>query len=323
MVRLQPGHAEAVPPLARRQRALRRRASAACPTCRRTAACPPLSLAEVNRLAHRQWPSWDDVDPPRTFPGDGTTRGGAGRASRSGTTRGIANGTAFAGTSSPCTTTNSRRWVHAMGIPRERIFSAQAFIAPDRRQTAGGAPHPRAEPRLRFRRRVDRGRDSARQATWERSCTDQRPRTGTRWRTAAACSRRSRGWIPGGASSSTTPPISSEPAVLPTYAADLSHAARSLQLRRQPDRDDGVERLQRAATRGSRATSPYTAWRNTPGEDALRRLPGRPRRPAARRAAVDLRDAAARGRRRLVARPGATRRRPGLCRSRARRRRPC
>jgi hypothetical protein len=91
---------------------------------------PALSLAQVNRLAHRQWTSWNDVDPPRTFPGDGATAVAPG-------------GQAFWEDPWFREWDSFRRhvvalhyddlaaWVHAMGIPRDRIFSAQAFIAPD------------------------------------------------------------------------------------------------------------------------------------------------------------------------------------------------
>ena len=91
---------------------------------------PVLSLADVNRLARRQWATWNDVDPPRTFPGTGATSVPAG-------------GKPFWDDPWFVEWDSFRRhivglhydelaaWVHAMGIPRDRIYSAQAFIAPD------------------------------------------------------------------------------------------------------------------------------------------------------------------------------------------------
>ena len=57
---------------------------------------------------------------------------------------------------------------------------------------------------------------------------------------------------------------------LPITPRRYRGAARPVELRRALHLADGVERLQRASSPGSRATSPYTAWRNTPFEDAPR-----------------------------------------------------
>ena len=90
----------------------------------------PLALGDVNRLARKQWKTWDDVDPPRAFAGDGTTDVTPG-------------GRPFWDDPWHAEWDTFRRhvvglhhdelsaWVAAMGVPRDRIFSAQAFVAPE------------------------------------------------------------------------------------------------------------------------------------------------------------------------------------------------
>ncbi len=94
----------------------------------------PLTLVEVNRLARQHWKSWDDVDAPREFPG--------------------VSGPLLPG--QPIVWDDPwyqewqvfrqhvidlhydelSQWAHEAGIPTERIFAAQGFIAPD----PGGKP---------------------------------------------------------------------------------------------------------------------------------------------------------------------------------------
>jgi hypothetical protein len=90
----------------------------------------PLTLAQVNRLAGRQWKTWDEVDPPRIFPGlkDEPIPPG---------------GKPFWQDPWYVAWDDFRKhvialhydelstWVREAGVPRDRIFSAQAFIAPD------------------------------------------------------------------------------------------------------------------------------------------------------------------------------------------------
>ena len=90
----------------------------------------PLTLEDVNRLARRQWTSWDQVEPPRKFPGS------LYRPAKPGDVliwddpwyeewqifRQHVVGLHYDELS---------QWVHATGIPKDRIFSAQGFIAPD------------------------------------------------------------------------------------------------------------------------------------------------------------------------------------------------
>jgi hypothetical protein len=90
----------------------------------------PLSLADVNRIARRQWRSWDDVDPPRAFPGEDRNAVPAGllafwddpwHREWDGFRRHVV----------ALHYDELAQWVQAAGVPRDRIFSAQAFIAPD------------------------------------------------------------------------------------------------------------------------------------------------------------------------------------------------
>ena len=90
----------------------------------------PLSLDEVNRLARKSWKSWNNVDPPRIFPG------APGQPVAAGQTvvwddpwyqewqmfRQHVIGLHYDELS---------QWAHDAGIPKERIFAAQGFLAPD------------------------------------------------------------------------------------------------------------------------------------------------------------------------------------------------
>jgi hypothetical protein len=67
----------------------------------------PLTLDEVNRVARRNWSSWDEVDPPRKFPGS-LYRPMQPGESTSGTTTGTRNGRCSASTWWGSTTTNCR-----------------------------------------------------------------------------------------------------------------------------------------------------------------------------------------------------------------------
>ena len=81
----------------------------------------PLSLAEVNRLAGKSWRTWDEVDPPRAFPREGKPFW-----------------------EDPWTHEwevfrrhlvhlhydDLARWLTEVGVPKSKIFSSQGFIAP-------------------------------------------------------------------------------------------------------------------------------------------------------------------------------------------------
>jgi len=90
----------------------------------------PLSLAEVNRIARKKWTAWDQVDPPRAFPGAPGQPMIAGQPAvwddpwyqEWQVFRQHVIGLHYDELS---------QWAREAGIPKERIFSAQGFIAPD------------------------------------------------------------------------------------------------------------------------------------------------------------------------------------------------
>lgn len=90
----------------------------------------PLSLAAVNRLARQQWKSWDEVDPPRSFPGDERAPVPVGQVPFWEDSWHL-EWDSFRKHIVALHYSELSSWVHAMGIPRDKIFSAQAFSAPD------------------------------------------------------------------------------------------------------------------------------------------------------------------------------------------------
>ena len=130
VVRLQPGDACASSatgceePV--RTRAIRAEAFPICDAHRRAT---PLSLADVNRLAKRNWRAWDDVDPPRRFPG--SPRDALGPADTAyWDDPWFAEWDVFRKHWSRCTTRISRSGRPRPASTRDRIFTAQGFSAP-------------------------------------------------------------------------------------------------------------------------------------------------------------------------------------------------
>jgi hypothetical protein len=90
----------------------------------------PLTLADVNRLARRNWSSWAEVEPPRRFPGS------LYRPMRPGDVNiwedhWYEEWQVFRQHIVGLHYDELSKWVHETGIPTDRIFSAQGFIAPD------------------------------------------------------------------------------------------------------------------------------------------------------------------------------------------------
>jgi hypothetical protein len=90
----------------------------------------PLSLDDVRRLSRQNWTSWDEVDPPRKFPGSPYRPA----------IRGepviwddpwYAEWQVFRQHVVGLHYDELSKWVHEAGIPKDRIFSAQGIIAPD------------------------------------------------------------------------------------------------------------------------------------------------------------------------------------------------
>jgi hypothetical protein len=95
----------------------------------------PLTLADVNRLAHAHWTTWSQVDPPRTMPGYG------GAATPPGVTPfwqdpWYREWDTFRKHVVQLHYAELAQWAHAAGIPADRIFTAQAVTAHD----PGGRP---------------------------------------------------------------------------------------------------------------------------------------------------------------------------------------
>jgi hypothetical protein len=90
----------------------------------------PLSLADVNRLANAQWKRWQDVQPPRRFPGSQHQAAASGQSPvwddpwyREWDT--------FRKHLVALHYDELAQWTHEAGIPKDRIFTAQGFVAPE------------------------------------------------------------------------------------------------------------------------------------------------------------------------------------------------
>jgi hypothetical protein len=90
----------------------------------------PLTLSQVNKLARRDWKSWAEVEPPRRFPGSKRD------ALRPGETPiwddpWYRVWDAFRKHLVAVNYADLARWTHEAGIPRDRIFTAMGFVAPE------------------------------------------------------------------------------------------------------------------------------------------------------------------------------------------------
>ena len=178
VVRLQPRHAEAVPPLARRQRAVRRRRSQRAGSV----VVPARARAVAGRRESTRAPAVDVLGRRRSAAHVSGRRHDAGGAGRQAVLEGSV--VPRMGQLPPARRRAALRRTRGLGPrdghpPRPHLFGAGVHRArspaggPWRFTSAGRAPttiRPAYRSRARFRAR----------ATWERSCTDQRPRTGTR-----------------------------------------------------------------------------------------------------------------------------------------------
>lgn len=90
----------------------------------------PLTLAQVNRLAKQHWRSWDEVDPPRKFVGVDRKSLPAGKVPFW-LDPWYLEWDAFRKHVVGLHYSELSEWAHEAGIPADRIFSAQAFMAPD------------------------------------------------------------------------------------------------------------------------------------------------------------------------------------------------
>jgi hypothetical protein len=227
----------------------------------------PLTLTDVNRLARKHWASWESVDPPRSFPGTPHD------ALLPGQTivwddPWYQTWDAFRKHLIGLHYSELSQWVHEAGIPTDRIYSAQGFMAP------GPMLHP-------FAVRLDshgQNYDSAGVsiegsiprfghlgAILYGEAAENRARMEVPHSLFATFSRMDPDWAVVEFNSTDL----RQPDVLPTYA----QAYRSF---RDFFNFDAREVTAMAwngsdgANAGQKGYLAYTAWRNTPMEDAMR-----------------------------------------------------
>ena len=94
----------------------------------------PLTLTDVNRIAGKHWTSWDQVDPPRSFPGSPYQPAKPGEALIWGDPW-YQEWQVFRQHIIALHYDELSQWANEAGIPRDRIFSAEGFIAPDEGQS--------------------------------------------------------------------------------------------------------------------------------------------------------------------------------------------
>jgi hypothetical protein len=94
----------------------------------------PLSLANVNAIARKHWTSWDQVDPPRSFPGSPYQPAAPGQA-LIWDDPWYQEWQVFRQHIIALHYDELSLWANAAGIPRDKIFSAEGFIAPDEGQS--------------------------------------------------------------------------------------------------------------------------------------------------------------------------------------------
>jgi hypothetical protein len=226
-----------------------------------------LTLADVNRLARKHWTRWDSVDPPRTFPGTPRDALMPGQPA-------IWDDAwyqvwdEFRKHVIALHYSELSQWVHEAGIPTDRIFSAQGFIAP------GPMLHP-------FAVRLDghgQNYDSAGVsiegaipryghlgAILYGESAENRARMEVPHSLFATFSRMDPGWAVVEFNSTDL----RQPTVLPTYAQayrsfrDFFNFDASLVTAMAWNGSDGAQA-------GGKEYRAYTAWRNTPTEDAMR-----------------------------------------------------
>lgn len=227
----------------------------------------PLTLAEVNRLARRDWKSWSEVDPPRRFPGSKRDALAAGELPvwddpwfwEWDTFRKHLVALHYG---------DLARWTHEAGIPHDRIHTAQGFVAPElparpfavritshgQNYDSGGVSVEGAIPR-----------DGHLGAILYGPAAENRARMEDRHSLFATFARMDPGW----AVVEMNMADLRRPEALPTYAIayrafrDLfNHDAKQVSL------------MAWNGSNGIYAGQPgyvsYTSWRNTPAEEAMR-----------------------------------------------------
>jgi hypothetical protein len=226
-----------------------------------------LTLAEVDKMAGKHWPSWDQVDPPRSFPGSPYQPAAPGQ-------RLIWDDPwyqewqVFRQHIIALHYDELSQWVNEVGIPRDRIFSAEGFIAPDEGQSpfavkitshgqnydTSGVSIEGSIPRAGHLGAVLYGETAENQAPMEVPHS-----------LFATFSRMDPGW----AVVETNATNLKKPLMQPPYAPSY-HAFRDMF-------NFDAQEISVMAWNGSNGLYsdragylPYTAWRNTPAEAAMR-----------------------------------------------------
>jgi hypothetical protein len=227
----------------------------------------PLSLADVNALAGRQWKRWEDVQPPRRFPGSEHQPLQPGE-------RLVWDDPWFREWDTfrkhlvQLHYDELAQWTHEAGIARERIFTAQGFVAPE------GPARPFAVRVTSAGQNYDSGgvsiegaipRSGHLGAILYGPAATNRARMEHRHGLFATFARMDPGW----AVVETNTADLKRPEQLPTYA-DAYRAFRDLF-------NYDARQVSLMAWNGSNgiyAGQPgyvsYTSWRNTPAEEAMR-----------------------------------------------------
>jgi hypothetical protein len=226
----------------------------------------PLTLVAVNRLAGRHWTTWNEVEPPRHLPGmTGPLKNGE---------RPIWDDRwwnlwdAFRKHIIDLHYDELSAWVHEVGIPRERIFSAQGLIhddpaqrpfairidSPSRAYDSAGVSVEGAIPRSGHLGAILYGHSARNEVQLENGRS-----------LFATIDRMDDGWgiVEYNNTNLTTP----------TVAPDYAMAYRTF----RDAFNYGAREVSAMAWNGSNGIYagrpgyvPYTAWRNTPAEDAMR-----------------------------------------------------
>ena len=90
----------------------------------------PFTLEEVRRLSRKDWKTWDEVEPPRKFPGS-LYRPAVPGEPIIWDDHWYEEWQIFRQHVVGLHYDELSKWVHETGIPKDRIFSAQGFISPD------------------------------------------------------------------------------------------------------------------------------------------------------------------------------------------------
>jgi hypothetical protein len=90
----------------------------------------PLTLQDVNRIARKHWTSWHQIDPPRSFPGSPYQPAAPGEPLIWGDPW-YQEWQVFRQHVIALHYDDLSQWANEAGIPKDRIFSAEGFIGPD------------------------------------------------------------------------------------------------------------------------------------------------------------------------------------------------